>query len=365
MDPVAEPDKKKSLWGKVTSKTGRQELKRSLSRKMSSRDIEPLDVTDPVSTQTSKNGKVSGNDSDDGSPTIVTQGGANLDAVLQSVTSGSKAPAAGENATAQVLADTTPLQQSTVDLDDSHHSSDSHHTDPRPNSENGEKDDVQSTASTRQPINEEIARQRLAHFFEGKQARFASQIAQRKETANATLAKFFESKKSAFAPQVTVILKEKLKGSLTAELVKCTDDLKAKLKTKNHQEKITKIHDEILEKLTPLAEEASEEKLKEFTDWFDAMLDSHKNDFPEENWIWHDVVRPALSALVGVVFSLMAAIAMPFVTGLAGYAGSFFEKPKTAGFQAFEATARDIKKSTEEAVPATVESISALSPAAG
>ncbi len=162
------------------------------------------------------------------------------------------------------------------------------------------------------------------------------------------------------------VVKAKLKDALTGELGNHTKLLKEVLTAKNHHEAIDKIHDEILERLVPLAEDASEKKLEEFKEWFDVMVESHKKDFPEENWIWNDAVKPVLKALVGIIVAVVTAIFMPFVSGLYGHVyTTFFTKPDTAGFKAFSEKAADVKNKVVNDTDITVDSINILSPGLG
>ncbi len=73
------------------------------------------------------------------------------------------------------------------------------------------------------------------------------------------------------------------------------------------------------------------------------MLDDQKNAFPEDNWVWHDVIKPALMILMGVIFTLVTAAIRPFVQGVGTYANLFFEKPETEGFKQLKETAREMK----------------------
>ncbi|MDF1678795.1 MAG: hypothetical protein P1U32_08900 [Legionellaceae bacterium] len=180
------------------------------------------------------------------------------------------------------------------------------------------------------------------------------------------LRKDISKTRERIAPAVTTTLKAKLKDTLTGELGSHTKLLKEVLTAKNHQEAIDKIHDEILERLVPLAEDASEKKLEEFKEWFDAMVESHKKDFPEKNWIWHDVVKPVLKALVGIIVAVATAAFMPFFSGLSGHVyTTFFKKPDTTGFKAFSKEAADVKDKVVNDTDITVGSINILSPGLG
>ncbi len=175
--------------------------------------------------------------------------------------------------------------------------------------------------------------------------------------SNEILGGFVDAKKPRYTQRVEI--KGKLKDALTSHLTGSTDALKAKLVNGAHKDKISKVHGLILDKFEPLAKEASEKKLKEFTSWFDGMLEDHKDAFPEDNKVWHEIVKPALMALLGVIVTLVTAVARPFVTGVADYANSFFVKPDTAGFKAFKEDATQLRGKLEEEVTTSVAALGA------
>ncbi len=148
-----------------------------------------------------------------------------------------------------------------------------------------------------------------------------------------------------------VELKEQVKGKLESKLKTTMDDLKTKVKnTKNHQ-KVADIQELIRGQFDGLAFKPSKEKLGEFNNWFDKMLDSQKNAFPEDNWVWHDVIRPALMVLLGVIFTVATAAIRPFVEGVGTYANLFFQKPDTEGFKELKQAALKVKEETELSLP--------------
>jgi hypothetical protein len=157
-----------------------------------------------------------------------------------------------------------------------------------------------------------------------------------------------------------VALKKDLHKLLTNNLDDLTSVLKTKLVSDKYEEKVKEIYDSILVEMEPLAKKASKEKLDSFKGWFDGMLESHKNSFPEKNWIWHNYVKKALSTLLGLIVVVTTLAARPFIAGVAEYAGSFFETPETSGFKMFKESALKAKATAEVDVENTLSTLPAL-----
>ena len=157
-----------------------------------------------------------------------------------------------------------------------------------------------------------------------------------------------------------VALKQDLHQLLTDNLEGLTSTLKTKLVSDQYEEKVKEIYNSILVEMEPLAKEASKKKLDSFKGWFDGMLESHKNSFPEKNWIWHNYVKKALSTLLGVIVVAATLAFRPFIAGLAEYAGSFFETPETSGFKMFKESALKAKETAEADVENTINTLPAL-----
>ncbi|MCH9689339.1 MAG: hypothetical protein K0U24_03935 [Gammaproteobacteria bacterium] len=155
-------------------------------------------------------------------------------------------------------------------------------------------------------------------------------------------------------------LKQNLHKLLTNNLDDLTSVLKTKLVSDQYEAKVKEIYDSILVEIEPLAKKASKEKLDSFKAWFDGMMESHKNSFPEKNWIWHNYVKKALSTLLGVIVVAATLVARPFVAGVAEYAGSFFETPETSGFKMFKESALKAKATAEVDVENTISTLPAL-----
>ena len=146
-------------------------------------------------------------------------------------------------------------------------------------------------------------------------------------------------------------VKEQLKGALESKLNSSMGDLKTKVKNTKHQQAVSNIQELIRAQFDGLAFKPTKEKLGDFNNWFDKMLDSQKNAFPEDNWVWHDIIKPALMILAGVLFTIATAAIRPFVEGISTYANLFFTKPDSDGFKELKTMAFKVKEETELSLP--------------
>lgn len=65
---------------------------------------------------------------------------------------------------------------------------------------------------------------------------------------------------------------------------------------------ITKIENKIIDLLNnTLYQSCNQVNLKKFSEHFEAMIQDQKNEFKSKPWLWHDVVRPSLMFLLGII----------------------------------------------------------------
>lgn len=80
-------------------------------------------------------------------------------------------------------------------------------------------------------------------------------------------------------------------------------------------------------------QDASESNVKAFEKQFLLLLEREKAAFKATPWIWHDVVRPAFMALLGIIVSIFTLPVRHHSKNWANYANSFFYKPDSLAFK--------------------------------
>ncbi|MCH9757355.1 MAG: hypothetical protein K0U37_09225, partial [Gammaproteobacteria bacterium] len=122
-----------------------------------------------------------------------------------------------------------------------------------------------------------------------------------------------------------------------------------KLKVAAHKAKVTEMHHLLLTKLEPLFKNNSKANLEQFKEAVEKLLADEKSSFKATPWIWHDVIRPALVGLIGVIVSIVTLPVRPFKSSVADYANSFFVKPDSKAQIALKEEADMLMNEVEKA----------------
>lgn len=164
-----------------------------------------------------------------------------------------------------------------------------------------------------------------------------------KQAAEQEVARKLAAEKAAADKKVARA--DEFKKKIMPKLVEFSDKLKDKLEDKAHKGKAVEIQHLIDKMLQPLYGEPSQENLDTFKKELEQLLLKEKDAFKATPWIWHDVIRPALMGFLGVVVTLVTAIARPFSTTVSNFANSFFEKPDSPAFKILKSESEELVQS--------------------
>ncbi|MDF1646299.1 MAG: hypothetical protein P1U61_04855 [Legionellaceae bacterium] len=164
-----------------------------------------------------------------------------------------------------------------------------------------------------------------------------------KQAAEQEVARKLAAEKAAADKKVARA--DEFKKKIMPKLVEFSDKLKDKLEDKAHKGKAVEIQHLIDKMLQPLYGEPSQENLDTFKKELEQLLLKEKDAFKATPWIWHDVIRPALMGFLGVVVTLVTAIARPFSTTVSNFANSFFAKPDSPAFKILKSESEELVQS--------------------
>ncbi|MDF1678015.1 MAG: hypothetical protein P1U32_04900 [Legionellaceae bacterium] len=126
-----------------------------------------------------------------------------------------------------------------------------------------------------------------------------------------------------------------LRAKVNPYLIKFKDDLDKKLDKDAHKKEVTKIQEKIQELLEPLLEKPDQESLKKFQEECEQLLADKKKAFKQTPAIWHDVIRPALMFLLGIIPMIVTAPLRLCNSEVPGKVHKFFYvKPDSPAFKA-------------------------------
>ncbi len=139
---------------------------------------------------------------------------------------------------------------------------------------------------------------------------------------------------------------EALRVKINPYLIKFKDDLNEKLDKKAYKDEVANIQQRIQELLEPLLETPDQENLKKFQGECEQLLEEKKKVFKQTPAIWHDVIRPALMFLLGIIPMIVTAPLRLCNSEVPGKVHKFFYvKPDSP---AFKAVKEESEKLTDE-----------------
>ena len=125
---------------------------------------------------------------------------------------------------------------------------------------------------------------------------------------------------------------QQLKIDLFGELANFPLNFKASLFTQKSQDIITEMHDEILDRIEALGKEVTEEGVRRFEFWLEGLLDTHKNTFPKDSPIWHEV-KSALMTLAGLLIDLLLTLVKVIAPEVDTYSNALYGEEEVSEYK--------------------------------